>query len=42
MINLLREYSNIFAWSNQNMLRLNTDIVVHYEDGMQPSKTKAT
>ena len=29
MINLLREYSDIFAWSYQDMPNLNTDIVVH-------------
>ena len=29
IINLLREYSDIFAWSYQDMPGLNTDIVVH-------------
>ena len=29
MIDLLREYSDVFAWSYQEMPRLDTDIVVH-------------
>ena len=29
LIDLLREYSDVFAWSYQDMLGLDTDIVVH-------------
>ena len=29
MIDLLREYSDVFAWLYQDMLGLNTNIVVH-------------
>ena len=29
LINLLREYSDVFAWSYQDMPGLDTDIVVH-------------
>ena len=29
LIDLLREYSDVFAWSYQNMPDLDTDIVVH-------------
>ena len=30
LINLLREYSDVFAWSYQNMPSLDTDIMVHH------------
>ena len=29
LINLLQEYSDVFAWSYQDMLGLDTNIVVH-------------
>ena len=29
MIDLLREYSDVFAWSYQDMLGLDTNIMVH-------------
>ena len=29
LINLLQEYNDVFAWSYQDMLGLDTDIVVH-------------
>ena len=29
LINLLREYNDVFAWSYQDMPSLDTDIVVH-------------
>ena len=29
LIDMLQEYSDVFAWSNQDMLGLDTDIVVH-------------
>ena len=30
LIDLLREYSDVFAWSYQDMPGLDTDIVVHH------------
>ena len=30
LIDLLREYSDVFAWSYQDMSGLDTDIVVHH------------
>ena len=30
MIDLLREYSDVFAWSYQDMPGLDTDIMVHH------------
>ena len=30
LISLLREYSDVFAWSYQDMPTLNTDIMVHH------------
>ena len=30
LINLLQDYSDVFAWSYQDLLSLDTDIVVHH------------
>ena len=43
LIELLREYSDIFAWSYEDMPGLDTDIVVHrlsLKEGCSPIKQK--
>ena len=43
LIDLLREYSDVFTWSYQNMSGLDTDIVVHrlpFREEFAPVKQK--
>ena len=43
LITLLKDYMDVFAWSYENMLEMDTDSVVHkvpLEEGCKPIKQK--